>query len=139
MKSQVAPRTHERYGEIALRSIAPLLGNVLLPKLRAVQISAAYCKALAEGRRNGKGGLAPRTVAPPPPHLLTHSSIALMQKAFLMLRTERSRSSDPLTSKIVQISVLTSTVTRQPEQPSTPPHPIHDPEFKTGCSRSTSL
>jgi integrase len=62
MKSQVAPRTHERYGEIALRSIAPLLGNVLLPKLRAVQISAAYCKALAEGRRNGTGGLAPRTV-----------------------------------------------------------------------------
>ncbi len=62
MKSQVAPRTHERYGEIALKCIAPLLGNVLLPKLRAVQISAAYSKALAEGRRNRKGGLAPRTV-----------------------------------------------------------------------------
>jgi integrase len=62
MKSQVAPRTHERYGEIALKCIAPLLGNVLLPKLRAVQISAAYSKALAVGRRNGKGGLAPRTV-----------------------------------------------------------------------------
>jgi integrase len=62
MKSQVAPRTHERYGEIALKCVAPLLGNVLLPKLRALQISAAYSKALAEGRRNGKGGLAPRTV-----------------------------------------------------------------------------
>ena len=62
MTSQVAPRTHERYGEIALKCVAPLLGNVLLPKLRAVQISAAYSKALAEGRRNGKDGLAPRTV-----------------------------------------------------------------------------
>jgi integrase len=62
MKSQVAPRTHERYGEIALKCVAPLLGNVLLPKLRAVHISAAYAKALAEGRRNGSGGLAPRTV-----------------------------------------------------------------------------
>lgn len=38
------------------------LGNVLLPKLRAVHISAAYAKALAEGRRKGKGGLSPRTV-----------------------------------------------------------------------------
>jgi integrase len=62
MKSQVAPRTHERYGEVALKCIAPLLGNVLLPKLRAVQISAAYSTALAKGRRKGKGGLAPRTV-----------------------------------------------------------------------------
>jgi integrase len=62
MKSQVAPRTHERYGEIALKCVAPLLGHVPLPNLRAVQISAAYSKALAEGRRNGKGGLAPRTV-----------------------------------------------------------------------------
>jgi integrase len=62
MKSQVAPRTHERYGEVALKGIAPLLGNVLLPKLRAVQISTAYSTALAKGRRKGKGGLAPRTV-----------------------------------------------------------------------------
>lgn len=29
MTSQVAPRTHERYGEIALKCVAPLLGNVL--------------------------------------------------------------------------------------------------------------
>jgi len=62
MKSQVAPRTHERYGEIALKCVAPLIGNVLLPKLRAVHISAAYAKALTEGRRKGKGGLSPRTV-----------------------------------------------------------------------------
>jgi integrase len=62
MKSQVAPRTHERYGEIALKCVVPLIGNVLLPKLRAVHISAAYAKALTEGRRKGKGGLSPRTV-----------------------------------------------------------------------------
>ena len=62
MKTQVAPRTHERYSELARKSIAPLLGNVLLPKLQAARISVAYAKALAEGRRNGKGGLSPRTV-----------------------------------------------------------------------------
>jgi integrase len=62
MKSQVAPRTHERYSEIARKSIAPLLGNLLLPKLQPARISAAYAKALADGRRDGKGGLSPRTV-----------------------------------------------------------------------------
>jgi integrase len=62
MKSQVAPRTHERYCEIALQGLAPLLGDVLLPKLKAIRISAAYSRALASGRRDGRGGLSPRTV-----------------------------------------------------------------------------
>ena len=62
MKTQIAPRTHERYSELARKSIAPLLGQVILPKLQPARISAAYAKALAEGRRDGKGGLSPRTV-----------------------------------------------------------------------------
>jgi integrase len=62
MKSQVAPRTHERYSEIALKCLAPLIGDVLLSKLKAIRISAAYTKALATGRRDSKGGLSPRTV-----------------------------------------------------------------------------
>ena len=35
---------------------------MLLPKLQPARISVAYAKALAEGRRDGKGGLSPRTV-----------------------------------------------------------------------------
>jgi integrase len=62
MKSQVAPRTHERYSEIALKCLAPLLGDVLVSKLKAIRISAAYTKALTTGRRDRKGGLSPRTV-----------------------------------------------------------------------------
>jgi len=62
MKSQVTPRTHERYSEIARKNIVPLIGSVPLTKLRPVQISDAYAKALASGRRDGKGGLAPSTV-----------------------------------------------------------------------------
>jgi integrase len=61
-KAQVSPRTHERYCEIVRKNIAPLLGAVSLTKLRPAQISAAYIKALASGRRDGKGGLAPTTV-----------------------------------------------------------------------------
>jgi integrase len=62
MRSQVAPRSHERYAEIARKNLTPLLGQAALTKLRPEQISTAYAKALTSGRRNGKGGLAPRTV-----------------------------------------------------------------------------
>ena len=62
MSSQVAPRTHERYAELALKNIMPLLGAVPLTRLRPEQISAAYTKALASGRRDGAGGLSARTV-----------------------------------------------------------------------------
>jgi integrase len=62
MRSQVAPRSHERYVEIARKNIAPLIGNAVLTKLRPEQISQAYAKALVNGRRDGTGGLSPRTV-----------------------------------------------------------------------------
>ena len=62
VRTQVSPRTYERYEELARKNIAPLLGQALLTKLRAAQITAAYAKALETGRRSGQGGLAPRTV-----------------------------------------------------------------------------
>ena len=62
VKSQVSPRTHERYCEIVRKNIVPALGAVFLTKLRPAQISAAYSNALTSGRRDGKGGLAPTTV-----------------------------------------------------------------------------
>jgi integrase len=62
MRGQVSPRTIERYAEIARKNIVPLLGAVVLTKLRPEQISAAYAKALISGRRDGQGGLSPRTV-----------------------------------------------------------------------------
>lgn len=61
-KSQVTPKTHERYTEVVKKNLIPALGGVHLTKLRPAQISAAYTKALANGRRDGKGGLAPATV-----------------------------------------------------------------------------
>ena len=61
-KSAVSPKTLERYTEIARKNIVPLLGDVLLSKLKTERIDAAWTMALASGRRDGKGGLAPRTV-----------------------------------------------------------------------------
>jgi len=62
MRGQVSPRSHERYAEIARKNLAPLLGALTLTKLQPAHISQAYAKALASGRRDGTGGLSPRTV-----------------------------------------------------------------------------
>jgi hypothetical protein len=62
IKPRVSPRTHERYGEIVRMNLNPLLGAVVLTKLRPMQISDAYARALSSGRRDGKGGLSASTV-----------------------------------------------------------------------------
>jgi integrase len=62
IKPNVSPRTLERYCEIAKKNIVPLLGGIVLRHLKPAQISAAYGKALSAGRRDGSGGLSPRTV-----------------------------------------------------------------------------
>jgi integrase len=62
IKTQVTPKSHERYAGIVNQNLIPALGSVRLNKLRPVQISEAYAGALISGRRDGKGGLAPRTV-----------------------------------------------------------------------------
>jgi integrase len=62
VRSQVAPRSFERYQEIAMKNLAPLLGGVALNKLKPMHVSDAYAKALASGRRDGTGGLSARTV-----------------------------------------------------------------------------
>src|SRR5947207_11847914 len=63
IKTQVSPKTHERYSGIINQKVIPALGAVRLNKLKPVQISAAYSAALDGGRRDGKdGGLSPRTV-----------------------------------------------------------------------------
>jgi integrase len=62
IKSQVTPKSHERYSGIVNQNIIPALGAIHLTKLKPAQMSAAYSAALANGRKDGSGGLAPRTV-----------------------------------------------------------------------------
>jgi integrase len=63
IKTQVTPKSYERYAGLVRQNIAPLLGAVVLTKLKPAQISAAYAVALAGGRKDGKdGGLSPRSV-----------------------------------------------------------------------------
>jgi integrase len=62
IQTQVAPRTHERYAQILRLNVAPLIGGETLAKLQPAHISRAYARALTDGRRDGEGGLSPRTV-----------------------------------------------------------------------------
>jgi integrase len=62
VRSQVSPKTFERYCGVTRGNILPVLGAVLLTKLQPAQISEMYAKALASGRRDGKGGLSPASV-----------------------------------------------------------------------------
>jgi integrase len=62
IKPNVSPRTHERYSDLLKKNLAPFLGGKILSKLQPIEISEAYAKLLESGRRDGKGGLAPRTV-----------------------------------------------------------------------------
>lgn len=62
VRRRISPRSHERYAEIVHKNIIPRLGSVKLARLQPAHISAAYTEALVSGRRDGKGGLSPRSV-----------------------------------------------------------------------------
>ena len=59
IRTQVSPRTHERYAEIVRKNLIPALGAIQLARLQPAQISAAYANALTSGRRDGEGGFLP--------------------------------------------------------------------------------
>lgn len=61
-RPRVGAKTYERYEQMCRKNIVPLLGAIALNKLKPEQVSQSYADALASGRRDGKGGLAPRTV-----------------------------------------------------------------------------
>jgi integrase len=84
VKPRVSPKTHERYEQISHKNIVPLLGAVPLAKLRPDQISEAYAKALATGRRKGDGGLSPRTVRQM--HAIIKSALAQAVKWDILVR-----------------------------------------------------
>lgn len=61
VKPTVSAKTYERYAELA-QAAAVLIGDVTLSKLKTERIDRAWSKALLQGRKNGTGGLSPRTV-----------------------------------------------------------------------------
>jgi integrase len=93
MRSQISKKSYARYSELARKNIVPLLGNVILTKLRAEVIDAAYAKALAVGRRDGKGGLSPQTVTHM--HRVLKQAIAQAVKWELLIRNPVDAATPP--------------------------------------------
>jgi integrase len=62
VRAEVSPKTVERYADIVRGFLVPAIGNLLLSKLTAAHIQAAYNRWAETGRRDGKeGGLSART------------------------------------------------------------------------------
>src|SRR5262245_38811235 len=62
VRSEVSPKTHERYTEIVRCYLLPSLGQHPIAKLAPAQIQSAYNQWSVGGRRDGKsGGLSPLT------------------------------------------------------------------------------
>ena len=62
IEPNVRPKTAERYNDIIRLHLIPMLGHHRLDKLAPIHIEQAWQTALTDGRRRGKGGLAPRSV-----------------------------------------------------------------------------
>jgi len=54
IKSQVSPKTYERYSELVNKNIIPAMGALQLSRLKPAQISDAYAKALSGAARTKK-------------------------------------------------------------------------------------
>jgi len=83
-KPKVAPKTFERYQEMVEGHIRPALGSYLLPKLSPLHIQGFYTKALAQGRKDGTGGLSAQSVVHF--HRLLHKAFSQAVKWQLLAR-----------------------------------------------------
>ena len=75
--THLAPKTAERYRELAENQIIPHLGTFLLQKLRPAQVADWHTELLRSGARNGSP-LAPRTVGHA--HRVLHAALARAAK-----------------------------------------------------------
>jgi integrase len=97
VKPRVSPKTFERYEQVCRKNLTPLLGTILLRKLRPAQIAAAYSKALDSGRRDGTGGLSSRTVHHM--HVILKGALAQAVKWELLVRNPAVAVTPPKVSR----------------------------------------
>jgi integrase len=62
VKVQLRPTTWSSYKGLVDKQIVPRIGHVKVQKLTAPALNRMYAEMLEKGRRDGKGGLSPRTV-----------------------------------------------------------------------------
>jgi integrase len=59
---KLKPSTLSSYADLLRDHVNPRIGNVPLQKITAAHLDALYAELLTKGRRDGTGGLSPRTV-----------------------------------------------------------------------------
>ncbi len=62
IKNSVQPKTFERYAQMVRVNINPALGQIKLQELKTRHLDEAYMEMLSNGRLDGEGGLAPKTI-----------------------------------------------------------------------------
>ncbi len=62
VKGAVELKTFERYQQMARVNIKPVLGSIKVQRLETRHLDEAYALLLNEGRHDGDGGLAPKTI-----------------------------------------------------------------------------
>lgn len=83
-EGNLSPETAQVYEIIIKKHLVPALGSIRLQKLTPDRIEAYYTDKLANGRRDGKGGLSPRTVRHH--HRLLHVALETAVKWQLLTR-----------------------------------------------------
>ena len=74
VRTQVKPSTFESYERNMCHHVLPTLGGRALRDIGSGQLNALYATLLADGRRNGAGGLSPKTVRYI--HTIIHKALA---------------------------------------------------------------
>src|SRR5262249_18130727 len=92
MRAHVSPRSLECYRELAA-NILPWIGTIIISKLRPAEIAGMYAHALETGRRDGSGGLSPRTVYHM--HVLLKSALARAVKWEMLSRNPAAAMKPP--------------------------------------------
>ncbi|MEQ1405661.1 tyrosine-type recombinase/integrase [Neorhizobium sp. Rsf11] len=101
VKPTVSPKTHERYMEICEKNLGPLIGDVILSKLKTDRIDAAFTKALTEGRRAAGKPYAPRTV-----HHMRRVLIKALSQAVTWERISRNPAAATTPPKVERTKML---------------------------------
>jgi len=61
-RSNLAPSTYRRYGDLLRHQVLPHIGTIPLSKLRPLHVQQLYARLQEIGRADGKGGISPRTL-----------------------------------------------------------------------------
>ncbi|WP_425963751.1 tyrosine-type recombinase/integrase [Rhizobium nepotum] len=101
IKPTVSAKTHERYTEICEKNLTPLIGDVILSKLKTDRINSAFTKALTAGRGASGKPYAPRTV-----HHMRRVLIKALSQAVTWERLARNPATATTPPKVERTKML---------------------------------